>query len=411
MRGIMKRIVSICFFICTMAGISACTENRENTEIFSNGKSRIENESQTPETVADTERLRIESYENGGILTVKPEPNGIKDVLELTDENTVDFYYWSDEIAIVGKGEDNHTYYGPVSETKTLYFYDLSRGEIIDQFNTIEGVFVFSAVPWEDGILYTTMPENMDYSDTGQQWQVVYVDHESQQIVDSGMCRTTPMGRYIPWVKMSGETPVYVYENVEGDTQYSCGLKGIALYKDEIIVHSLDIYEGTDKKLMDSNFRSNGDEFCYALELPETTQILYVVRNLKEVLGELLVDPYIGHCEMTDNYFIYVNDPQDGKGWCMVAYDFENDTRVVSRTGKQMYRFRSTGEHFFCVDDYFNLFYGTITSEGITLQTVDMGEEFNNEPLFCYPLNEKEMFIVFMHDDGTDSYWNCQIQF
>ena len=134
MRGIMKRIVSICFFICTMAGISACTENIENTEIFSNGKSRIENERQTPETVADTERLRIESYENGGILTVKPEPNGIKDVLELTDENTVDFYYWSDEIAIVGKGEDNHTYYGPVSETKTLYFYDLSRGEIIKIF-------------------------------------------------------------------------------------------------------------------------------------------------------------------------------------------------------------------------------------------------------------------------------------
>lgn len=65
MRGIMKRIVSIFFFIFTMAGISACTENTESTEISSNGENRIENESQTPETVADTERLRIEPYENG----------------------------------------------------------------------------------------------------------------------------------------------------------------------------------------------------------------------------------------------------------------------------------------------------------------------------------------------------------
>lgn len=390
------KTLCLCLFCLVLSGLLGCQENAEdsNHQTLESAETVLEFRETDQES---QEKKRIEAIASKGVSSVELTEVSLREALELTEKNSTDIYYCQDDLCIVGVGNYNDNIIGPITTSQQLVVYDLRADAPVKAFEVVDDVYVHVAVPCGEGILYNTVSVNADYGLPTQDWTVEYVSETEAYTVQTGTCRSSPIGQYIPFIVLLEDVPVFLYENMTEGGEYSYGISYVARGAQRWESYEIEKITPEKEKLLDTIMKSNGREFCYALA--NDGMLRYVIQDMDQVVKTMDVVPPVANFMLTEDALVCATDPQDGKGWCLRAYGIKDDSVVENRSGKTLYRLKPVGDHFLCIDTYFNLFWGTIKADGISMKTLKLPEELAEKPYIYYPRNEGSVFILFMQGD------------
>lgn len=144
------------------------------------------------------------------------------------------------------------------AKTEKFIVYDTKSSKVTEEYAIKDtDAYIYNAMPFEDGIIYSTyLPKTK--KDNGQvPWSINYVTQDDSITVDSGHCRSN---MNTPGFANIGEDIYYLYEDFVKESKYGFGIRKADLEKPKEVLWE------TKHKLSENELYSNGTDFAIMVE-------------------------------------------------------------------------------------------------------------------------------------------------
>ena len=246
--------------------------------------------------------------------------------------------------------------------------------------------FIYSAVPYKDGLIYVEAELDEEYKEDACKWNVIYFDGKNQHTIDSGYSEN----QMATEVTLIGKTPVYISEHTEkGETTVS--VKKVVNLSSETI-ESIDNFEKY------SIVETNGDTYLFELyDRQNKTPTLYA-GNEKELYLRYKLDDLVNSCAINEKYIVASIGKETDKVK-LLGIQLDGSEEKTLQQIKRWWRMTgSSGEYCVAVDNNFNPYYIKISDNAVG--EIALPDRMENEILGkrFYPAG-KDTFILAIDDE------------
>lgn len=338
------------------------------------------NDSQQPSQLKSGEIKEVDSYE----------PLEID--LSLNEEESSTFCYADKTQMIFSVGRRNGRETGPLVDTEYVLKYNYQDREITGKYEWNRKSYIANAVPYSDGVLYSTYTA---VDDDAVQWEVGYKDAQGTEIIDGGYCSDF---ENVPAFSIINGMPVYLFEDI-GEKSNICGVRAI-----EDSLETKDYIENKEWRLMQTTLDSNGSQYCFLVKSEETPYL--IVGDESGTIFEHEIDGSINAFDINQSKALLAL--QDQEGQCRLQTIDLNSKKVETLTTEnEMYRLKgSFGDQCVCVDWEFKLYQIDIADK--TICELELPSQFAgvspNPTTFYLPISESKYIIMFETDDEQSYY-------
>lgn len=272
------------------------------------------------------------------------------DILENQYETSC---YHGEETLIFSIGENNGRQTGPFVNTTSLILYDHINEKVIKEFSVNTEAYVYSALPYQDGILY------VDYDGTFEnvKWKLTFINEEEKKIIKEGWCNNWDQ---TPVLSTIDNTPVFFWED-RVDGTVTLGLS--KLVDGEII----NIFEQAKQGSGNSYFTTNGHEYFF-IEGEEYG--IFAVGDMSGLKQKYPLDKKLVSYTMTQKYIVCsLAENNDGEEkYYLLRIDINNGKEKRKEVSQHLYRLEGFGKNT-CIGVYYDFrpFY-------IDLKTLEISE-------------------------------------
>lgn len=345
----MKKVIFICILMLMISILLAGCGNEENVS--------------EKEITATYEKLNVD--------------------LELSEGENLTYCYCTDEQMVFSIGERTGAQAGPLVNTKYLILYNYKEGNIEKKFDINSDAYVYNAVPYLDGILFSTY-ENSSESDT--LWEVQYISDNETVTIDRGNCESYEK---MPAIAYLGENPIYVYEDIE--EEYQCGVKMVEN------MNATSLIKESRFRLLDAEIHSNGSQYAFMADKTQDYST-YIIGDKDGIIREYELKDKLLNYSINKDFAIcsLQNSDTDIK---LLAINLKDGSDVYADAGRALYRMKGSGDTCLTVDSGFTMF-AVNTGKTISKTQIELPEELENKKpsVMYYPLSEGRYAVKFDED-------------
>ncbi len=238
----------------------------------------------------------------------------------------------------------------PEIRTDGIYLIELDSKNI-NFFNVKNKGTIYEAVPYKDGIVYTSYISNEESDGIESilyKWQVVYFDGNNEYLIDSGCS-----GRgTAPEIALAKGQPIYVCENNDKGS-YNVSIRKIE-DKNYVTLKDFSNYEFWNV------LESNGTSYCFELNDRKNGSSAIFAGNLDGIYIEKELPAICNSYSITDDYLVYSSGKEMEDAQILGISLDEQKEKIIKQT-KRWYRMTGTvGNYCLMVDEGFNLYYVNI---------------------------------------------------
>ncbi|MEY8365824.1 hypothetical protein AALA22_09330 [Anaerovoracaceae bacterium 41-7] len=275
-----------------------------------------------------------------------PETNMLTLQYELAADEELEPFYVSDTkiYAAVNKLEPpsmSAPSFGATTERFIVYDLGTEKEEIHYDLCE-EGVYIYHAMPFEEGVIYAVYTPLAPGAslDESIQWDIKYISDKGTEILDSGYCKS--VDRIPGFALIDGEV-YYLYEDFYEDTGYGFGVSKAGLE------HSKPVLKEKEYSLSESEFYSNGSDYVIHVDGK------LLVGNAKGIYRKYDLPEKISAFGICSDY-LFCCTTQDGNKWTARSVSLKTGEEHAAETQMPLYRISSMcGDELTCVGDGFSM--------------------------------------------------------
>ena len=294
------------------------------------------------------------------------------------------FYHYDSGQFLFTVNSYNGKTVGPMDKTDAFVLFGTSGD--FTSFPIDTQACVYSAIPYEDGILYMDHNASLDNC----QWFLTFTDGTDHLVLDSG---TATSYQNIPSIFLLQGIPHYLYTTQSG-FQVKAVEDGEAK---QVYSHAYgDVVSVAD-------VFSNGSQYCVMVNYPDSEYPTMLILNEFGVLYEHQLTGKICSFTITNQYAVCVSGDEETEKCAIEVIDLANGTqRVISQPYGPLWGLKGIGNVCVCVGNSWkaysiNLDSGEISSIAPPITNTKIHPRFN-------PINDSQFFVTHSSGDVFQCY-------
>lgn len=298
--------------------------------------------------------------------------------------------YVDEQIMLFTVGTRNGKPEGPLVSTDYMMTYDYKEGQIRAKYEVETEGYIFSAVPYEDGIIYVDYDGNLAET----KWQVRFISETENLILDEG---ESDSYAHTPRVTLIDGVPVYVWQNTPGEEN----VYGINKVVD---MESLNIFKDEENTLSYVYFKDNSKEYCFLISKPDYTYGTIVVGDMNGIRYTYDLEEKLNSFGMTEDYVV-CSTAESEEQKHLIKLKIDSGKAEEAAMSKHLYKLTGLEDNTCLLVDYdFNMFQLDVDSEeliGLPLPEEFLGQTHSTA---YYPINRDKCIVEFGLED-SDVYY------
>ncbi|MEG1470785.1 MAG: hypothetical protein RSC31_09095, partial [Anaerovoracaceae bacterium] len=273
---------------------------------------------------------------------------------------------------------------GPLVNTERLVLYDYQKNNIAMQFQMNTDAYIYNAMPYKDGILYSTYGETGGMSTS---WKVMFINSKGTKTIDKGYARQYDG---MPCFGEINGKPIYVYEDIDGES-YQCGVN---IINDFVAVA---IFTDENYSLCGSGILpTNGTEYMLMMSKEKDDYATVVVGNEKGIIGRYPLKEKLAAYNINESYAI-CSTVKSQDEFSLLTIDLKEAKESNTDAGRPLFRITGgKGKSFVSVDSSFNMF-AINAGKKTSKTTIEMPIEIykGSQAVAYYPIEESKYVVSF----------------
>ena len=355
--------------------------------------------------------IESDSYEttdeNADLLSIKNmdsvyfsvDEEDFESLIGIAQDELLESTYANEEISLFSlcKKSDEVIMEGPAVETKELIIVNHLEKEIQVRVMVPEGYYIFNAVPFEDGIIYSTMPWRPDERTEYKCWKVIFQSESEMKILKEGFNRGGYMGSYVPEFVVIKDSVFCLSENI--DPEYTYELSQI--YMSEAGVRCSTIFEensGT-KTLLNCLMYDNGKELIFPTINEDVLE--FVVADESGVIKNIPIHKKIYGFGINKDYAFVCT-----VGTKLNLFSIHGDTEKAIPCGA-LYSVKMMGNKIIAMDGYHNYNFYEIDGDEVMRYQIVFDSVINSCAKNSRVVDENKLLMDVYLPNNVQKHYLC----